>query len=150
MSMRKVRSFSKLLLISAALLLDVSGAEAAGTASDAQELMRQVLAGHIKTQSPALYAQRDDRAGRPATDARDFAARVLLGGGTARIQATGPKPQSKSIVAPGRLPARERSLATDDAQALARQVVLGQRNLSSSDSRRSSARNSFRLTERTR
>jgi hypothetical protein len=85
-----------LLLISAAFLLDVSGAAAADTASDAEQQMRQVLAGRIETQSPPPYGRRDDRVGQPATDAREYAARLLLGG-TTRVQGTRPNPQSEVL-----------------------------------------------------
>jgi hypothetical protein len=116
MSMRIVKSLSHpLLLISAALLLDVSGAAAADSANDAQQQMRQVLAGRIETQSPPPYGRRDEGVGQPATDAREYAARLLLGG-TTREQGTRTNPQSQSVAVPAPLAGRESSLASGDAQ----------------------------------
>jgi hypothetical protein len=124
--MRTVKSLSHpLLLISAALLLDVSGAAAADSANDAEQQMRQVLAGRFETQSPPPYGRRDEGVGQPATDAREYAARLLLGG-TTREQGTHPNPQSQSVAVPAPLASKVRWRG--DARALARQVVLGQQS----------------------
>lgn len=150
MSTRIVKSpRHQLLLVSAALLFQVGGAEAADPAIDAQQQMQQVLAGRIETRSPSQYGRREDGPARRATDARERAAQLLLGGAS-HIQATRATPPSKSVVAPAPLTVRERSSARDDAQALARQVVLGQRNVLASDRRQSSVGNRFRVTERIR
>ena len=81
MSTRIVKSpRHQLLLVSAALLFQVGGAEAADPAIDAQQQMRQVLAGRIETRSPSQYGRREDGPARRATDARERAAQLLLGG----------------------------------------------------------------------
>jgi len=150
MSTRIVKSpRHQLLLVSAALLFQVGGAEAADPAIDAQQQMRQVLAGRIGTQSPSEYARRDVGPAGPATEAREYAAQ-LLSGSASRIQATRAKSQSKSVVAPAPRTVRDGSWARDDAQALARQVVLGRQNAVASHSRQSSVGKRFRVTERIR
>ena len=150
MSNRIVRSpRHQLLLVSAALLFQVGGAEAADPAIDAQQQMRQVLAGRIGTQSPSEYARREVGPAGPATEAREYAAQ-LLSGSASRVQAAPARSQLQSVVAPAPLTVRERSLARDDAQALARQVVLGRKNAVASDSRQSSVGKRFRVTERIR
>jgi hypothetical protein len=55
-----------------------------------------------------------------------------------------------SVVALAPLTVRERSGAREDAQALARQVVLGRQNAVASDSGQSSVGNRLRVTERIR
>jgi len=150
MSTQIVRSpRHQLLLVSAALLFQVGGAEAADLAIDAQQQMRQVLAGQIGTQSPSEYARREVGPAGPATEAREYAAQ-LLRGSASRGQAAPARSQLKSVVAPAPLTVRERSGARDDAQALARQVVLGRQNAVASDSGQSSVGNRLRVTERIR
>ena len=127
MSLRVVKSFSRPLpLISAALLIHIGGAVAADAAADVQQQMRELLAGKIATHSAQPSEGREDRTVRPTADAQELARRVLLGASDSRVQDTQAmtRPDSAEVVST----LQGGSLAHNDAQAMARRLLLGQRN----------------------
>ncbi|TLZ07629.1 MAG: hypothetical protein E6K31_15055 [Gammaproteobacteria bacterium] len=135
MSLHLVKSFSRpLSLISAALLLHIGGAVAADAAGDVQQHMREVLAGGAVIRSAPSSERRDDTAGRPTPDAQELAKRLLLGITDSRIQGTRAMTQPESVVKAGASSLRKGPLAHDDAQAMARRLLLGQRNAVASES----------------
>ena len=132
MSLHLVKSLSRpLSLISAVLLLHIGGAVAADAAGDVQQHMREVLAGGAVIRSVPPSEPRDDTAGRPAADAQELAKRLLLGVTDSRIQGTRAMTPPDSVVKAG---FRQGPLAHDDAQAMARRLLLGQRNAVASES----------------
>jgi len=135
MSLHLVKSLSRpLSLISAALLLHIGGAVAADAAGDVQQHMREVLAGGAVIRSVPPSEPRDDTAGRPAADAQELAKRLLLGVTDSRIQGTRAMTPAESVVKAGASSLRQGPLAHDDAQAMARRLLLGQRNAVASES----------------
>jgi hypothetical protein len=125
MSLHVVKSFSRPLpLISAALLIHIGGAVAADAAGDVQQQMRELLAGKIATHSAQPSAGREDRTVRPTADAQELARRVVLSVSDSRVQGTQAmtRPENAEGVLQGG------SLAHNDAQAMARRLLLGQRN----------------------
>src|SRR5437588_4880472 len=132
MSLHLVKSLSRpLSLISAALLLHIGGAVAADAAGDVQQHMREVLAGGAVIRSVPPSEPRDDTAGRPAADAQELAKRLLLGVTDSRIQGTRAMTPPDSVVNAG---FRQGPLAHHDAQAMARRLLVGQRNAVASES----------------
>jgi hypothetical protein len=125
MSLHIVKSFSRPLpLISAALLIHIGGAVAADAAGDVQRQMRELLAGKIATHSAQPSEGREDRTVRPTADAQELARRVVLSVSDSRVQGTQAmtRPENAEGVLQGG------SLAHNDAQAMARRLLLGQRN----------------------
>jgi hypothetical protein len=127
MSLHIVRSFSRpLTLISAVLLIHIGGAVAADSAGDVQQQMRELLAGRIATQSAPPSERRDDRTVRPTADVQELARRLVLGVTEPRVQDTQAMTRPES--AEGVSTLQKRLLAHDDAQAMARRLLLGRRN----------------------
>jgi hypothetical protein len=127
MSLHIVKSFSRPLpLISAALLIHIGSTVAADPAGDVQQQMRELLAGRIATQSAQPSERRDDRTVRPTADVQELARRVLLGVADSRVQGT--QAMTRPERAEGVSTVQKGLLAHDDTQAMARRLLLGQRN----------------------
>lgn len=127
MSLQVVKSFSRpLSLIAAALLIHIGGAVAADAAGDVQQQMRALLAGKIATHSAQPSEGREHRTVRPTADAQELARRVLLGVSDSR--GPGTQAMTRPESAEGVSTVQEGSLAHNDAQAMARRLLLGQRN----------------------
>lgn len=126
MSLHVVKSFSRpLTLVSAALLIHIGSAVAADPAGDVQQQMRELLAGRM-TQSAQPSERRDDRTVRPTADVQELARRVLLGVTDSRVQGT--QRMTRPERAEGVSTVQTGLLGRDDAQAMARRLLLGQRN----------------------
>jgi hypothetical protein len=115
-----------LTLISAALLIHIGSTVAAEPAGDAQQQMRELLAGRIATQSAQPSERRDERTVRPTADVQELARRVLLGVTDSRVQGT--QAMTRPERAEGVSTVQKGLLAHDDTQAMARRLLLGQRN----------------------
>jgi hypothetical protein len=127
MSLHIVKSFSRPLpLISAALLIHIGGAVAADSAGDVQQQARELLAGRNATLSAQPSERRDDRTVRPTADVQEQARRLLLGVTDSRVQGTQAMTRPES--AEGVPTLKKDPLAHNDAQAMARRLLLGQRN----------------------
>ena len=125
MSLQIVKSFSRpLTLISAALFIHIGAAVAADSAGDAQQQIRDVLAGRVVTSQPSQ--RHDDSPQRPSADVQELARRLLLGVTKASVHGTRATTQSES--ARGAFTLQKDLLAHDDAQAMARRLLLGQRS----------------------
>jgi len=111
MSLHFIRHFTPLAAVTAALVLQI-GSAAAATPDDVQQQMRDVLAGKV-TRPPAPSAASREQGGRPAADAQQLARLLLAGAGSHRASGN-----NRPGAARGH----------GDAQALAQQVLLGQRN----------------------
>ena len=127
MSLHLVKSFRRSSsLTAAALLIHIGGAVAADAAGDVQQQMRELLAGKIATHSAQPSAGREDRTVRPTADAQELARRVVLSVSDSRVQGTQAMTRPESAAGVSTLQAG--SLAHNDAQAMARRLLLGQRN----------------------
>jgi hypothetical protein len=125
MSLQIVKSFSRpLTLISAALFIQIGAAVAADSSGDAQQQIRDVLAGRVATAQPSQ--RHDDRTQRPSADVQELARRVLLG--VTEASARGSQATTGSESARGVSTLQKDLLVHDDAQAMARRLLLGQRS----------------------
>ncbi len=125
MSLRMPKSFNApLALMSAALLFHIGGAVAADSAGGAQQQMRELLAGRIATRA-TLSEQRDGGTVTPAADVQELA-RLLLSGVT-DSHVPGTEAITRPESADAGLTLQKGLRAQNDAQALARQLLLGQR-----------------------
>jgi hypothetical protein len=125
MSLRIVKSFNRsLALVSAALLIPIGSAVAAEAAGGVQEQMRELLAGRIATQ--ATQASEPHATLRPTGDVQELARRLLSGVTDARGPGTQAMTPPES--AAGALTLQKGLRAHVDAQAMAQQLLLGQRS----------------------
>jgi hypothetical protein len=132
MSLQIVKSFSRPWpLISAALLMHIGGALAADSAGDVQQQMRDVLAGGIATRPAPTSARGHDTAVRPTGDVQELARRLLQGVPGSPVKST---EVGGGEAAPG-APALQKDRAVhEDAQVMARRLLMGQRNTASARS----------------
>jgi hypothetical protein len=114
--------------LAAALLVHIGAAAAGDSAGDVQQQVRDLLTGRSQAQFGVPAEQSTDRTAKSPGDAHDSARRLLLG----LTESAGPgsramaRPES---VAAHVSPAVARDVHVyDDAQAMARSLILGRSN----------------------
>jgi len=126
MSRHIVKSFSRpLALISATLLVQIGGAFAADSAGDAQQQMRDLLAGSTATKTTQLSEERDVGTLRPSADVQQIARQLLSG--VADFRAPGAQAITRPASAEGPVTLQKGLRAAYDAQAMAQRLLVGQR-----------------------
>jgi hypothetical protein len=124
-----IRSFTRpLILISAAFLTSIGTATATDSAGDLQQQMREWVAGGSATRSASPSERHADTTARPTADVQELARRVLLGVTDSRHQGTEALAAPANAAAPGASTVRKGLLVREDAQAMARRLLLGQTN----------------------
>lgn len=128
MSPRFTRFFTRpLALLAAAFLVHIGAAAAGNSAGDVQQQVRDLLSGRSQAQFGAPAAQSTERTAKSPGDAHDSARRLLLG----LTESTGP---GRAITRPENATAqvssavRRNAHGYDDAQAMARSLILGRSN----------------------
>ena len=118
---------SPLALAGAALVIHIGAATAADSTGDAQQQARELLTGTTTAHSAPQSAARDGKATGPTADAQELARQLLLGTTGSRVGGAEAIKQSEVARASGETPRQARPVAHGDAQAAARQLLLGQR-----------------------
>ena len=116
-----------LALAGAALVIHIGAATAADSTGDAQQQARELLTGTTTAHSAPQSAPRDGKVTRPTADAQELARQVLLGTTGSRVGGAEAIKQSEVARASGKTARQARPVAHGDAQAAARQLLLGQR-----------------------
>jgi hypothetical protein len=131
MSLHIAKLFKNPLALAGVAVVMHIGATAAAAPGDAQQQARELLAGtttaHSAAQPSTRSAPRDGKAGRPTADAQELARQVVLGTTGSRpgdAEAGKPSEVARAAGQSGRPP---RPVVHGDAQAAARQLLLGQR-----------------------
>jgi hypothetical protein len=115
-------------LIPVVFLIHIGGAAAGDSAGDVQQKIRELLSGRPQAQSATPAAQTSDRTVRSSGDAHDSARRLLLGLTDASGQGARPiaRPDNAAAQVGSVVPRNRHSY--DDAQAMARSLILGRSN----------------------
>jgi hypothetical protein len=120
-----------LALAGAVLVLHIGAATAADSTGDAQQHARELLTGtktaHSAPQSTPQSTPRDGKLRRPTPDAQELARQLLLGTTGSRVGGAEAIKQSQVARASAETARQVRPIAHGDAQAAARQLLLGQR-----------------------
>jgi hypothetical protein len=116
-----------LALAGAALVIHIGAAMAADSSGDAQQQARELLTGTTTAHSAAQPPSRDDKVTRPTADAQELARQLLLGRTGSRVGGADAIKQSEIAGASRETARHARPAAHGDAQAAARQLLLGQR-----------------------
>jgi len=131
MSLHIAKLFSRpLALASAALVIHIGAAAAADSTADVQQQARELLAGTTAAHSAPQSGLRDGKATRPTADAQELARQLLLGATGSRVGDAKTIKHSEIAGASRKTELRGRPVAYGDAQAAARQVLLGQHHAS--------------------
>ena len=122
MSLHTAKLFKNpLALVGAALVIHIGAA----TAGDVQQQARELLTGTIATHSAPQSPPREGKVSRQTADAQE-SARALLLGTTSRVGGAETIKQSEVAGASGESARKARPVSHGDAQAAARQLLLGQ------------------------
>ena len=121
---------SPLALASAALVIHIGAATAADSRGDAQQQARELLTGITTAHSAPQSPPRDGKVTSRTADAQELAREVLLGTTGSRVGGAEVIKQSEVARAPGETARQARPVVRGDAQAAARQLLLGQRGAS--------------------
>ncbi len=122
MSLHIAKLFSRpLALASAAFLIHIGAAMAADSTGDVQQQARELLTGTPTAHSAPQSTPRDGKATSPTADAQESARRLLLGTTGSRV---GSAETIKHADVAG-VSRKTRLRASGDAQAAARQVLVG-------------------------
>ena len=122
MSLHTAKLFKNpLALAGAALVIHIGAA----TAGDVQQQARELLTGTIATHSAPQSPPREGKVSRQTADAQE-SARALLLGTTSRVGGAETIKQSEVAGASGESARKARPEGHGDAQAAARQLLLGQ------------------------
>ena len=116
-----------LVLAGAALVIHIGAATAADPTGDAQQQARELLTGTTTAHSAPQSAPRDGKVTRPTADAQELARQLLLGTTGSRVGGGEAIKQSEAARASGETTRQARPVVRGDAQAAARQLLLGQR-----------------------
>jgi len=128
MSLRIAKLFKNpLVLARAALVIHIGAATAADPTGDAQQQARELLTGTTTAHSAPQSAPYDGKVPRPTSDAQELARQLLLGTTGSRVGGAEATKQSEAARASGETARQARPVARGDAQAAARQLLLGQR-----------------------
>jgi hypothetical protein len=131
MSLHIPKLFSRpLALASAALVIHIGAATAADSTGDIQQQMRELLAGTPTAHSAPQSAPRDNKVTSPIADAQELARQLLLGTTGSRVGGAETIKHAEVAAATRETEPQKRPLAYDDAQAAARQLLLGQHHAS--------------------
>ena len=134
MSLQTAKLFKNpLALAGAALVIHIGAA----TAGDVQQQARDLLTGTIAAHSAPQSSPREGKVSRPTADAQESARALLLGTSGTRVGAETIK-QPEVAGASGESARKARPVGHGDAQAAARQLLLGQ--AAASDASRLTAR----------
>ena len=134
MSLQTAKLFKNpLALAGAALVIHIGAATAGDVQQQARDLLTGTIAAHSAPQSPP----REGKVSRQTADAQESARALLLGTSGTRVGAETIK-QSEVAGASGESARKARPVGHGDAQAAARQLLLGQ--LVASDASRLTAR----------
>ena len=135
MSLQTAKLFKNpLALAGAALVIHIGPA----TAGDVQQQARDLLTGTIAAHSAPQSSPREGKVSRPTADAQESARALLLGTSGTRVAGAETINQSEVAGASGESARKARPVGHGDAQAAARQLLLGQ--LVASDASRLTAR----------
>jgi hypothetical protein len=122
----------------AALVIHIGAATAADSRGDAQQQARELLTGTTTAHSAAQSPPRDGKLRRPTADAQELARQLLLGTTGSRVGGAETINHSEVAGASGEAARQARTVAHGDAQAAARQLLLGR--IVASDASRLTAR----------
>ena len=106
--------------------IHIGAATAADFRGDAQQQARELLTGTTTAHSPAQSPPRDGKLTRPTADAQELARQLLLGTTGSRVGGAEAINHSEVAGASGEAARPARPVAHGDAQAAARQLLLGQ------------------------
>ena len=135
MSLQTAKLFKNpLALAGAALVIHIGPA----TAGDVQQQARDLLTGTIAAHSAPQSSPREGKVSRPTADAQESARALLLGTSGTRVAGAETIKQSEVAGASGESARKARPVGHGDAQAAARQLLLGQ--AAASDASRLTAR----------
>lgn len=127
MSLNIAKLFSRpLALASAALVIHIGAATAADSTGDIQQQMKELLAGTTTAHSAPQSGPPDGKVTNSAADAQEFAKQLLLGTTGSRVGGAETIKHSEVAGASGETEPQQRPVAYGDAQAAARQLLLGQ------------------------
>ena len=115
-----------LALAGAALVIHIGAATAADSSGDAQQQARELLTGTTTAHFAAQPPPRDDKVRRPTADAQELARQVLLGTTGSVVGGAEAIKHSEVAGASGKTARQARPVTHGDAQAAARQLLLGQ------------------------
>lgn len=131
MSLHIAKLFSRpLALALAALVIHVGAATAADSTGDIQQQIKEWLTGATTAHSAPQSGLRDGQVMSPTADAQERAKQLLLGTTGSRVGGAETIRRSEVAGASGETEPQQRPLAYGDAQAAARQLLLGQRHAS--------------------
>jgi len=117
-----------LALAGAALVMHIGAATAADSTGDAQQQARELLTGTTTAYSaPQSSPPRDGKVTSRTADAQESARQLLLGTTGSRVGGAEAIKHSEVAGASGEAARPARPVAHGDAQAAARQLLLGQR-----------------------
>jgi len=123
MSLQTAKLFKNpLALAGAALVIHIGPA----TAGDVQQQARDLLTGTIADHSAPQSSPREGKVSRPTADAQESARALLLGTSGTRVGGAETIKQSEVAGASGESARKARPVGHGDAQAAARQLLLGQ------------------------
>jgi hypothetical protein len=117
----------RLVLLSAAFLLQTGAALTTARAGDAQTQAREVVSPTIAGRSVAAQSSAlPDSATSPAAqDPQEQARRVILGRQSAGVEAEAAAPRYAQSTSPAGVVGRDHRRAHSDAQEMARRMILG-------------------------
>jgi len=105
--------------------IHIGAATAADFRGDAQQQARELLTGTTTAHSPAQSPPRDGKLTRPTADAQELARQLLLGTTGSRVGGAEAINHSEVAGASGEAAQQARPVAHGDAQAAARELLLG-------------------------
>jgi hypothetical protein len=114
-----------LALASAALVIHIGAATAADSTGDVQQQARQLLAGIPTAHSAPQSGLRDGKVTKPSADAQELAGQLLLGTTGPHVGGAETVKHAEVAVTSRKSEPQGRRVAYGDAQAAARQVLLG-------------------------
>jgi hypothetical protein len=115
-----------LALAGAALVMHIGAATAADSTGDAQQQARELLTGTTTAHSAPQSPPRDGKVTSRTADAQESARQLLLGTTGSRVGGAEAIKHSEVAGASGEAARPARPVAHGDAQAAARQLLLGQ------------------------
>jgi hypothetical protein len=115
-----------LALAGAALVIHIGAATAADSTGDVQQQARELLTGITTAHSAPQSPPRDGKVTSRTADAQESARQLLLGTTGSRVGGAEAIKQSQVAGASGETARQARPVAHGDAQAAARQLLLGQ------------------------
>jgi len=115
-----------LALAGAALVMHIGAATAADSTGDAQQQARELLTGTTTAHSAPQSPPREGKVSRQTADAQESARALLLGTTGSRVGGAETIKQSEVAGASGESARKVRPVGHGDAQAAARQLLLGQ------------------------